>query len=77
MIIEKETNTIHIRMGNKYKFISSITLNNGTRLVNMQCSLLEPTPSEEELKRFENEASKDFTIDTKAELNNLKELGII
>ena len=47
MVVEKETNTIHIRMGNDYKFISTIFLNDGTRLVNMQCSLLEPVPTNE------------------------------
>ena len=34
MYIEKETKTIHIALGNDYKYISSIILNDGTMLLN-------------------------------------------
>lgn len=77
MVVEKETNTIHIRMGNNYKFISTIFLNDGTRLVNMQYSLLEPVPTNEQLQDFENKVKDTYQADHKAELENLKRMGLI
>ena len=74
MIIEKETNTIHLRMGDKYKFVSSVVLNDGTRLVNMQCSLLAPTPTKEELQKLDDESKRNFRLDTEAEMKKLSEI---
>ena len=77
MIIEKETNTIHIALGNDYKYISSIILNDGTMLLNKQCTLREPRPSNEELQAFEDKVKNTFKTDHKAELENLKRMGLI
>lgn len=77
MFIEEETNTIHIKLGNDYKYISSIILNDGTRLLNMQCTLREPRPSNEELQTFENKVKDTFKTDHKKDLEYLKRMGLI
>lgn len=77
MYIDKETNTIHIALGNDYKYISSIILNDGTKLLNKQCTLLEPVPTHEQLQEFENKVKDTFKSDHKAELENLKRMGLI
>ena len=77
MIIDKETNTIHIALGNNYKYVSSIILNDGTILLNKQCTLIEPRPTNEQLEEFENKVKDTFKSDHKAELENLKRMGLI
>ena len=77
MIVDQETKTIHIALGNHYKYISSIVLNDGTMLLNKQCTLREPRPSNEELQAFENKVKDTFKTDHEADLENLKQMGLI
>lgn len=77
MIIDKETNEIVIRLGNDYKYINRIIFNDGTVLVNAQCTLIAPTPTKEELQEFENKVKGTFKSDHKAEFKNLKMLGLV
>ena len=77
MYIEEETKTIHIALGNDYKYISSIILNDGTMLLNKQCTLIEPRPTNEQLQEFENKVKDTFKSDHKAELENLKRMGLM
>lgn len=77
MYIEEETKTIHIALGNDYKYISSIILNDGTMLLNKQCTLREPRPTNEQLQDFENKVKGSFKTDHKKDLENLKEMGLI
>lgn len=77
MYIEAETKTIHIALGNDYKYISSIILNDGTMLLNKQCTLREPRPSNEELQAFEDKVKDTFKTDHEADLKNLKQMGLI
>lgn len=77
MYVNKETNEITIRLGNDYKYINRIILNDGTVLVNAQCTLIAPTPTKEEMQEFENKVKGTFKSDHKAELENLKRMGLI
>ena len=77
MIIDKETNEIVIRLGNDYKYINRIIFNDGTVLVNAQCTLIAPTTTTEELQEFKNKVKGNFKSDHKAEFKNLKMLGLV
>lgn len=77
MYVDKETGEVVIRLGNDYKYINRIILNDGTVLVNAQCTLIEPTPTKEKLQEFENKVKGTFKSDHKAELENLKRMGLI
>lgn len=77
MMIKKSENEIHIRLGNDYKYISSIMLNNGIKLVNMQCTLSEPAPTIEQLQEFEKRVEGTFRSDRRKELDYLEEQGLI
>ena len=77
MYIEKETKAIHIALGNDYKYISSIILNDGTMLLNKQCTLREPRPSNEELQAFEDKVKGTFKTDHIKDLENLKQMGLM
>lgn len=77
MYVDKETNEVVIRLGNDYKYINKIILNDGTVLVNAQCTLIAPIPTKEQLQEFENKVKGTFKSDHKAEYENLKRLGLI
>ena len=46
-------------------------------LLNKQCTLREPRPSNEELQDFEDKVKNTFKTDHKADLENLKRMGLI
>lgn len=77
MYIEKDKKIIHIALGNDYKYISSIILNDGTMLLNKQCTLREPTPTIKELETFENKVKDTFKTDHVKDMEYLKRMGLI
>ena len=77
MIIDKETNEIVIRLGNDYKYINRIIFNDGTVLVNAQCTLIAPTPTKKALQEYENKVKGTFKADQKAKFKKWKMLGLV